>query len=98
MTLKHLNDWSGRVRLKTRPVRSEQVRTGAERTGQERTIATVLEKYVVGALLIQNIDVVFDAAPVVRGKYVRVTHVGAFLSGGTFVRGSICPENICPGM
>ena len=31
------------------------------------------------------------ATPLVRGKYVRVTHVRAFLSGGTFVRGSICP-------
>ena len=49
------------------------------------------------------------ATPLVRGKYVRVTHVRAFLSGGTFVRvcklsggtfvrGNICPGNICPGM
>ena len=32
-----------------------------------------------------------DAAPVVRGTYVQATHVRAFLSGGTFVRGEICP-------
>ena len=31
------------------------------------------------------------ATPLVRGKYVRVTHVRAFLSRGTFVRGNICP-------
>ena len=31
------------------------------------------------------------ATPLVRGKYVRVTHVRAFLSKGTFLRGNICP-------
>ena len=32
-----------------------------------------------------------DAAPVVRGKYVRETDVRAFLSGETFVRVDTCP-------
>ena len=58
--------------------------------------------------IVKTADVI-GATPLVRGKYVRVTHVRAFLSGGTFVRvcklsggtfvrGKICPGNICPGM